>query len=80
MKTATTAATLGELQSLVSDLQSTESVIELPELSSRRLPSPDREWGLRAAIGIYVTPEFGNSGYIELNGDGSVKRVSYPHD
>lgn len=32
------------------------------------------------AISIYVRPEFGNSGYIELNGDGSIKRVSYPHD
>jgi hypothetical protein len=29
-------------------------------------------------ISIYVSPEFGNSGYIELNGDGSTKRVSYP--
>jgi hypothetical protein len=28
-------------------------------------------------ISIYVTPKFGNSGYIELNGDGTVKRVNY---
>jgi hypothetical protein len=29
-------------------------------------------------IGIYVGPQFGNSGYIELNGDLTTKRVSYP--
>lgn len=29
-------------------------------------------------ISIYVSPEFGNSGYIELNGDGTTKRVSPP--
>jgi hypothetical protein len=29
-------------------------------------------------ISIYVSPKFGNSGYIELNGDGSIKRMSYP--
>lgn len=29
-------------------------------------------------ISIYVSPKFGNSGYIELNGDGTTKRVSYP--
>jgi hypothetical protein len=29
-------------------------------------------------ISIYVSPKFGNSGYIELNGDGSTKRMSYP--
>ena len=49
VKTATTAATLGELQSLVSDLQ-TQSAIQLPELSSRRLPTLGNGWGLRAAI------------------------------
>lgn len=27
-------------------------------------------------ISVYVTPKFGNSGYIELNGDGTVKRIS----
>ncbi|CAN5405368.1 DUF1707 domain-containing protein [soil metagenome] len=31
-------------------------------------------------IMVYVTPVFGNSGYIELNGDGSVKRVNYPSE
>jgi hypothetical protein len=29
-------------------------------------------------ISVYVSPKFGNSGYIDLNGDGSIKRVSYP--
>ena len=29
-------------------------------------------------ISIYVSPKFGNSGYIELNGDLTTKRVSYP--
>jgi hypothetical protein len=29
-------------------------------------------------ISIYVSPEFGNSGYLELNGDGSLKNVHYP--
>ena len=29
-------------------------------------------------ISIYVTPEFGNSGYIEFNGDATVKRINYP--
>jgi hypothetical protein len=29
-------------------------------------------------ISIYVSPQFGNSGYIELNGDLTTKRVSYP--
>ncbi|MCF6389795.1 DUF1707 domain-containing protein [Mycobacterium sp. MBM] len=29
-------------------------------------------------ISIYVSPQFGNSGYIEFNGDASVKRINYP--
>ncbi|MGU3501781.1 DUF1707 SHOCT-like domain-containing protein [Mycobacterium sp. C31M] len=29
-------------------------------------------------ISIYVSPEFGNSGYIEFNGDATVKRINYP--
>ncbi len=29
-------------------------------------------------ISVYVAPTFGNGGYLELNGDLSVKRVSYP--
>ncbi|MEW5813539.1 MAG: DUF1707 domain-containing protein [Actinomycetota bacterium] len=31
-------------------------------------------------LSVYVTPNFGNSGYIELNGDLTVKRMSYPND
>lgn len=31
-------------------------------------------------VSIYVTPEFGNSGYLELGGDGVIKRVSYPSE
>ncbi|CAN5733032.1 DUF1707 domain-containing protein [soil metagenome] len=29
---------------------------------------------------VYVNPKFGNAGYIALNGDGSVKRISYPSE
>ena len=29
-------------------------------------------------ISIYVSPQFGNSGYIVMNGDGSIKHVNYP--
>ena len=29
-------------------------------------------------ISVYVTREFGNSGYIEFNGDATVKRINYP--
>ncbi|MHA3024829.1 DUF1707 SHOCT-like domain-containing protein [Mycobacterium sp. BMJ-28] len=28
-------------------------------------------------ISVYVTPKFGNSGYIEFNGDGTIKRINY---
>jgi hypothetical protein len=31
-------------------------------------------------IMVYVNPKFGNAGYLELAGDGSVKRVSYPSE
>lgn len=55
VKTATTAATLGELQSLISDLQTTKSPIQLPELARSRWPSPGGGWGLPAAIaGVLV--------------------------
>ncbi|AFM19969.1 protein of unknown function (DUF1707) [Mycolicibacterium chubuense NBB4] len=30
-------------------------------------------------ISIYVSPTFGNSGYIELAGDGTIKRINYPN-
>lgn len=29
-------------------------------------------------ISVYVSPNFGSSGYIEFNGDASVKRINYP--
>ena len=55
VKTATNAATLGELQSLVSDLQTAQSPVQLPRLSNRRLPTMGSGWGLRAAIaGVLV--------------------------
>lgn len=28
-------------------------------------------------ISVYVTPKFGNSGYIEFNGDGTIKHINY---
>ncbi len=55
VKSATNAATLGELQSLVADLQTGQSPVQLPTLSSRRLPTMGGGWGLRAAIaGVLV--------------------------
>ena len=46
---ATTAATLGELQSLVSDLQNANAPVQLPTLKSRpRIPAGGG-WGLRIA-------------------------------
>jgi hypothetical protein len=44
--------------------------------------SPNRDMTAPAdsiEISIYVSPTFGNSGYIDLNGDGTIKRVSYPN-
>ena len=29
-------------------------------------------------MSIYVSPKFGNSGYIELNGDATIKQINYP--
>lgn len=55
VKTATNAATLGELQPLVSDLQTAQSPVQLPKLGNRRLPAMGNGWGLRAAIaGVLV--------------------------
>ncbi|CAA0116057.1 putative protein [Mycolicibacterium vanbaalenii] len=55
VKAATTAATLGELQHLVADLQTAASPVQLLDLSSRRLPSTSDGWGLRAAAaGVLV--------------------------
>ncbi|GAB3220874.1 DUF1707 domain-containing protein [Mycolicibacterium hippocampi] len=55
VKAATTAATLGELQHLIADLQTAASPVQLPDLSSRRLPTMPGGWGLRAAAaGVLV--------------------------
>lgn len=46
---ATNAATLGELQSLVADLQTSNAPVKLPTLKSpRRIPSGG--WGMRTAV------------------------------
>ena len=51
---ATTAATLGELQALVTDLQTANAPVQLPNLKPARLPSGGG-WGIRAAVaGVLV--------------------------
>jgi Domain of unknown function (DUF1707) len=51
---ATNAATLGELQALVNDLQTANSPVQLPNLKPTRLPSGGG-WGIKAAIaGVLV--------------------------
>jgi hypothetical protein len=54
VKAATNAATLGELQSLVDDLQNSNAPVQLPDLKKRpRLQSGG--WGMRAAVaGVLV--------------------------
>lgn len=51
VKAATNAATLGELQGLVSDLQTANAPVQLPDLTKvrRRRPSGGGGWGLRLA-------------------------------
>jgi hypothetical protein len=54
---ATTAATLGDLQSLVSDLQTTSSPVKLPDLKperSVRALGSGAGWGLRAATAVVL--------------------------
>jgi hypothetical protein len=51
-----------------SDVKNTYLIVE---------PSGDSTAPGTVAISIYVSSDFG-SGYIELNGDGSVKRINYP--
>ncbi len=56
VKTATNAATLGELRSLVSDLQTANAPVQLPALrvpvfGSRTDPGSRAGWGMRSAIG-----------------------------
>jgi hypothetical protein len=54
VSTATNAATLGELQSLVSDLQNANAPVQLPNLKSRpRLPAGGG-WGLRIATAVVL--------------------------
>jgi DUF1707 SHOCT-like domain len=51
---ATNAFTLGELHSLVADLQTTNAPVQLPNLKTRpRLPAGG-EWGIRAAVGAVL--------------------------
>lgn len=56
VKAATTATTLGELQSLVSDLQTNNAPVQLPNLKRPRLaPLAGGGWGLRLAVaGVLV--------------------------
>jgi hypothetical protein len=56
VKAATTATTLGELQALVSDLQTNNSPVHLPTLKkTRSIPMAGNGWGLRIAVaGVLV--------------------------
>lgn len=49
VSTATNAATLGELQSLVADLQTENAPVKLPNLKSRRQLPTGGGWGIRIA-------------------------------
>lgn len=50
VKRATNAATLGELQSLVDDLQTANAPVKMPDLKKRpQLPAGSGGWGLRLA-------------------------------
>ena len=52
VKTATSAATLGDLRGLVSDLQTGNAPVQLPDLTRRKLAVPGSKagWGVRAAV------------------------------
>lgn len=55
VKAATNAATLGELQSLVSDLQNSNAPVQLPDLKKPRGQGAGSGWGMRAAVaGVLV--------------------------
>lgn len=59
VKTATNAATLGDLRSLIGDLQTQNAPVQLPTLKKPRLPGlpamPGGGWGLRlAAVGVIL--------------------------
>ena len=49
VKVATNASTLGELRSLVSDLQTASAPVQLPSLQKPALVGPRATWGLRLA-------------------------------
>lgn len=49
VKAATNAATLGDLRSLVSDLQTTNAPVQLPSLAPSRILGVRAGWGIRAA-------------------------------
>ena len=53
VRAATTATTLGELQSMVSDLQNSNPPVQLPDLKKPR--GQGGGWGMRAAVaGVLV--------------------------
>ncbi len=55
VKAATNAATLGELQSLVSDLQNSNAPVQLPDLKKPRGQGVGGGWGMRLAVaGVLV--------------------------
>lgn len=53
VKAATNAATLGDLRSLVGDLQTANAPVQLPDLRPPRLGSRPG-WGIRAVAGVLV--------------------------
>jgi hypothetical protein len=50
VRTATTAATLGDLQSLVADLQTANAPVKLPNLKTRPQLPAGGGWGMRLAV------------------------------
>lgn len=54
VKVATSATTLGELRSLVSDLQTAGAPVQLPSLQKPALLGPRATWGLRLATGAVL--------------------------
>jgi hypothetical protein len=50
VRTATTAATLGDLQSLVADLQTANAPVKLPNLKTRPQFPAGSGWGMRLAV------------------------------
>jgi hypothetical protein len=55
VKAATNAATLGELQALVDDLQTANAPVKLPDLKKpRRFPTGGGGWGIRIATAVVL--------------------------